>query len=71
MARPLSMDLRDRVLACVGSGESVRAVAAALSISPSSVVKWSQRLRTTGSAAPGRIGGYVPRKKPAAHTLRG
>jgi putative transposase len=33
-------------------------VAAALSISPSSVVKWSQRLRTTGSAAPGRIGGY-------------
>ena len=67
MARPLSMDLRDRALARVGSGESVRAVAAALSISPSSVVKWSQRLRTTGSAAPGRIGGYVPRKIGGAH----
>jgi transposase len=62
MARLLSMDLRDRALARRESGESVRAVAAALSISPSSVVKWSQRQRTTGSAAPGRIGGHVPAK---------
>ncbi|MDB5565212.1 MAG: transposase [Tardiphaga sp.] len=58
MTRPLSMDLRKRAMTRLAAGESIRALAAALSISPSSVVKWSQRLRTTGSAAPGRIGGY-------------
>ncbi|MDB5633408.1 MAG: hypothetical protein JWR49_2263 [Tardiphaga sp.] len=67
MTRPLSMDLRKRAMARLAAGESIRAVAAALSISPSSVVKWSQRLRTTGSAAPGRIGGYVPPKIAGAH----
>jgi len=30
-------------------------------ISPSSVVKWSQRLRATGSVAPGQMGGHRPR----------
>jgi len=39
-------------------GETVRSVAALYSISPSAVVKWSQRYRRTGSVAPGRIGGY-------------
>lgn len=42
-----------------GAGETVRSVAEALSVAPSSVVKWSQRLRSTGSAAPGKIGGHV------------
>ena len=58
MAKPYSMDLRERVVRRVGRGESVRAVADALSISASSVVKWSQRLRATGSAAPGKMGGH-------------
>lgn len=61
MVKPLSMDLRERALARLGRGESVRAVAAALAIAPSSVVKWSQRYRRTGSAAPGKIGGHRPR----------
>ncbi len=61
MARPYSMDLRERALARVQAGESVRRVAAALSISPSSVVKWSQRYRATGSVAPGQMGGHRPR----------
>ena len=67
MTRPLSMDLRTRAMARLAAGESVRAVATALSISPSSVVKWSQRLRATGSAAPGRIGGNTPSKIVGAH----
>ncbi len=67
MARPYSMDLRERAMARVGSGESVRSVAAALSISPSSVVKWSQRLRSTGSVAPGQMGGHRPRLIAGAH----
>lgn len=56
------MDLRDRAMARIAAGDSVRTVAAALSVSPASVVRWSQRLRNTGSAEPGRIGGYVPPK---------
>lgn len=58
MARPYSMDLRERAVARVLAGESVRSVAAALSISAASVVRWSQRYRRTGSAAPGKIGGH-------------
>ena len=61
MAKPYSMDLRERAIARVRSGDSVRSVAEALSISPSSVVKWSQRFRVTGSVAPGQMGGHRPR----------
>jgi putative transposase len=62
MARPLSMDLRERAIARLEAGESVRAVARALSVSPSSVVKWWGRYRRTGSVAPGKMGGHVPPK---------
>ena len=41
---------------------SVRQVASALAVAPSSVVKWSQRLRAIGSCAPAKIGGRRPRK---------
>ena len=58
MTRPYSMDLRERAVARVLLGESVRSVAAVLSISPATVVRWSGRHRATGSAAPGRIGGH-------------
>ena len=84
MTRPLSMDLRNQAMARLAVGESVRAVAVALSVSPASIVRWSQRQRRTGSAAPGRIGGYVlpkiagadrdwliNRAHAAAFTLRG
>ncbi len=62
MTNPLSMDLRARAMARLAAGESVRAVAAALSVAPSSVVKWSLRLRRTGSVVPGKLGGHVPPK---------
>jgi Transposase and inactivated derivatives len=67
MARPYSLDLRERALARVQTGESVRVIAQALSISPSSVVKWSQRFRATGSAAAGKMGGHRPRVLIGAH----
>ena len=54
------MDLRERAVVRVFAGESVRSVAARLSISAASVVRWSQRHRRTGSAAPGKIGGHRP-----------
>jgi putative transposase len=43
------------------AGETVRSVAAVLEVSVASVVKWSQRFRQTGSAAPGPMHGHRPR----------
>ncbi len=51
MARPYSLDLRERVVASVAGGRSCRATATLFGISVASVVKWSQRYRATGSAA--------------------
>ena len=58
MTRPYSMDLRDRAIARIVAGESVRSVAAALSIGAATVVRWSQRYRALGSAAPDKVGGH-------------
>jgi transposase len=58
MVRPLSNDLRKRVVAAVVGGESCRAVAGQFGVAVSSVVKWSQRYRATGSVAPGKMGGH-------------
>lgn len=61
MPRPYSMDLRERAVARVMAGETVRSVAAVLEVSVASVVKWSQRFRQIGSAAPGPMQGHRPR----------
>ena len=57
MARPYSLDLRERVVAAVLTGESCRAVAKRFGVGVSSVVKWTQRYRSTGSAAAKPMGG--------------
>ena len=51
MARAYSLDLRERVVAFVASGQTVRAASATFGVSVASAVKWTQRLRATGSAA--------------------
>lgn len=61
MTRPLSNDLRERVVAAVCGGESCRTVAARFGVAVSSVVKWAQRYRVTGSVAPGKMGGHRKR----------
>jgi len=61
MGRHYSNDLRERVAAAVLSGRSCREVAALFSVSPASAVKWSQRLRETGSAAAKPQGRRQPR----------
>lgn len=58
MTRPLSNDLRERVIAALASGESCRAVAKRFGVAVSSVVKWSLRHRATGSVKPGKVGGH-------------
>jgi transposase len=60
MARPYSLDLRERVVAAVAGGQSCRQVAARFGVSVASVVKWSQRFRATGSAAAMPMGGRRP-----------
>jgi len=61
MARPYSLDLRERVVAAVMAGGSCREVATAFRVSVASVVKWSQRFRASGSAAARPMGGNRPR----------
>ena len=61
MVRPLSNDLRERVVAAVAGGESWRSAAARFGVSVSSVVKWSQRHRATSSVTPGKMGGHRKR----------
>lgn len=60
MARPYSNDLRQRVVAAVRSGMTCRQVAEIYGIAVSSVVKWSQRERATGSVAAKPMGGHRP-----------
>jgi transposase len=60
MARPYSLDLRERVVAAVADGESCRLVAATFKVSVASVVKWSQRFRSEGSPAARPMGGKKP-----------
>jgi transposase len=65
--RPLSNDLRERAVAAVNDGETCRAVAARFGVAASTVVKWSQRYRSTGSVAPGKVGGH---RKPVLEAHR-
>ena len=65
--RPLSGDLRERVLAAVLAGESCRSAGRRFGVSAASVVRWMQRHRSTGSVAPSRRGGG---RKPALDAHR-
>ncbi len=66
MGRPASLDLRERVIAAVEvEGMSRNRAAARFGVAVSSAIRWVERFRATGSAAPGRLGGHKPK------TLRG
>ena len=60
MAKPLSEDLRKRVVAAVEGGASRRAAAQQFAMSVSCVIKLMQRWERTGSVAPGQMGGWKP-----------
>ena len=65
MVRPLSMDLRERAVARIAAGESVRKVARALSVAPGKI----------GGHVPPKIAGahraWLVARTAAAFTLRG
>src|SRR5438045_9446183 len=58
MPAPLSGDLRERIVAAIRDGSSMRGAAARFSVSPSSAIKLMARFRATGSVAPARYGGH-------------
>ena len=68
MARPYSMDLRERAVVEV-EGLSCRASAARYGLAVSTVIKWMRRVRQTGSARPGRMGGHKPKKIAGVHRV--
>jgi transposase len=61
MAKAYSNDLRERAASLVVGGRPCREVATLFGVSVASVVKWSQRLRATGSAAAKPVGKRRPR----------
>ena len=60
MPRPLSNDLRERIVEAIEGGESCHAAAERFDVAPSSAIKLMQAWRATGSLAPKRMGGYRP-----------
>ena len=68
MARPYSVDLRERVVWAVeNEGVSRRQAAARFGVSYSAAIDWVRRHRETGSLEPGQMGGHKPRKISGAH----
>jgi transposase len=61
MVRPLSEDLRKRVVRRVEAGHSCREVARTFGVSVASVVRWWQRKRESGSVAAKPMGTRHPR----------
>ena len=57
MPAPLSLDIRNRVIAQVENGSSRREAADQFDISASAAIKWVQRWEATGSAEPKPSGG--------------
>jgi putative transposase len=68
MARPYSIDLRERVVAAVeNDGLSRRQAAARFGVSVSTAIVWVRRLRERGSVVPDKMGGRRPKKIAGAH----
>ena len=68
MARPYSMDLRERVVtATKHDGLSGRQAAARFGVGIATAIRWIKQFRTTGSVAPGQMGGHKRRAIAGAH----
>src|ERR1700693_4467806 len=62
MAKPYSMDLRERVVNAVEEGGLSRHEAASrFGVGVSTAIAWGRRFRATGGGAPGQMGGHKPK----------
>ena len=57
MSKPLSMDLRERLVSAVEGGMSRRSAAKLFSVAPSTAIKWVDQKRRTDSVRPRARGG--------------
>ena len=57
MPKPLSMDLRERLISAVAGGMSRRSAAKLFRVAPSTAIKWVDQQRRTGSVRPRARGG--------------
>ena len=67
MPSPLSVDLRERVVAFVSDGASCREAASRFGVSAASVSRWSARSRQAGYVAPKPSGGDHASHRVEAH----
>lgn len=67
MSRPLSVDLRERVVAAVDEGLSRRKAAERFGVSVSSAIRWTSLRRRTGEVRPQRQGGDKRSARIEAH----
>jgi len=67
MGKPLSIDLRSRVIAAVDQGPSCRAAASRFGVAPSTAARWDNEPRRTGSYAPKRQGGDTHSRRIETH----
>ena len=68
MAKPDSIDLRERVVAAVeADGFSRRRTADHFGVGVSTAIEWVRRYRETGSVEPGQMGGHKPKKISGGH----
>ena len=67
MTKPLSSDLRHRLIAAVDGGMSRRAAAARFGVAPSTAVRWVRQWHRTGSVAPRPQGGDHRSQRIEAH----
>jgi transposase len=67
MARSLSLDLRERVVAAIAAGMSCRQAAVRFGVSASSAIRWQALARTSGTPAARRRGGDQRSHRIEAH----
>ena len=70
MSKPLSVDLRERVVAAVDGGLSRRKAADRFGVSISSAIRWTAQVRRTGDVQPQRVGGDKRSGRIEAHAWR-
>ena len=67
MTRPLSHDLRRRLVAAVDGGMTRRAAAERFGVAPSTAIKWVQQWRRVGHVDPRPLGGDKRSHRIEAH----
>ncbi len=68
MAKPYSVDLRERVVTAVEKGGlSRREAVSRFGVGINTAITWVRRFRRTGSVAPGQMGGHKPKAVRGEH----